>query len=77
MVQKHDLSYPVVYGLDYREEAEKLGVYTDSERGFIHPANFILRRDSILQITYSEGPLGRFQPKNVLRFIDSYRDREN
>ncbi len=43
MVERYTVGFPVVYGLDVRKEAEKIGAYFDSENGYFQPANFILR----------------------------------
>jgi len=76
MVEKHKARFPVVYGLDVRKEAEKIGAYFDSENGYFQPANFILRGGKIVQATYSSGPLGRLQAEQVLMLIDHYRKQE-
>ncbi len=73
MVEKHNARFPVVYGLDVRKEAEKIGAYFDSENGYFQPANFILRGGKIVQATYSSGPLGRLQAEQVLMLVDHYR----
>jgi len=73
MVERHKIVFPVVYGLDLRKEAEKIGSYFDSEHGYFQPANFILRNGKVVQATYSSGPLGRLQAEQVLMLIDHYR----
>ncbi len=73
MVEKHNIGFPVVYGLDVRKEAEKIDAYFDSENGYFQPANFILRDGKVVQATYSSGPLGRLQAEQVLMLIDHYR----
>ena len=76
MVEMHKARFPVVYGLDVRNEAEKIGAYFDSENGYFQPANFILRGGKIVQATYSSGPLGRLQAEQVLMLVDHYRKQE-
>lgn len=76
MVEKHKARFPVVYGLDVRNEAEKIGAYFDSENGYFQPANFILRDGKVVQATYSSGPLGRLQAEQVLMLVDHYRKQE-
>ncbi len=73
MVEKHNIGFPIVYGLDVRKEAEKIDAYFDSENGYFQPANFILRDGKVVQATYSSGPLGRLQAEQVLMLIDHYR----
>ena len=76
MVDNHKIGFPVVYGLDVRKEAEKIGAYFDSENGYFEPANFILRNEKVFQATYSSGPLGRLQAQHVLMLVDHYREEE-
>ena len=77
MVERHRVGFPVVYGLDVRKEAEKIGAYFDSERGYFQPANFMLRNGRVIQVAYSSGPLGRLQAQHVLMLIDHFRTTEN
>ncbi len=76
MVEKHKAGFPVVYGLDVRKEAEKIGAYFDSEKGYFQPTNFILRKGSVFHATYSSGPLGRLQAQHVLMLVGHYREQE-
>jgi len=76
MVERHKIGIPIVYGLDVRTEAEKIGAYFDSEGGYFQPANFILRNEKVVQATYSSGPLGRLQAEHVLMLVDHYRKQE-
>ncbi len=76
MVEKHKLGFPIVYGLDVRKEAEKIGAYFDSGNGYFQPANFILRNGKVVQATYSSGPLGRLQAQHVLMLVGHYREEE-
>ncbi len=76
MVEKHKTGFPVVYGLDVRKEAEKIDAYVDNENGYFQPATFILRDGTVVQATYSSGPLGRLQAEQVLMLIDHYRKQE-
>ena len=73
MVEKHELIFPVIYGLDVRTEADKIGAYFDSENGYFQPANFILRNGKVVHTTYSSGPLGRLQAEHVPMFVDWHR----
>ncbi len=76
MIDKHKIIFPVVYGLDVRKEADKIGAYFDSENGYFQPANFILRSGKVVQATYSSGPLGRLQAQQVLMLVGHYREQE-
>lgn len=76
MVDKHKLTFPVIYGLDVQKEADKIGAYFDSENGYFQPANFILRNGTVVQLTYSSGPLGRLQAQHVLMLVSHYREQD-
>ena len=76
MVEKYELTFPVIYGLDVRREADKIGAYFDSENGYFQPANFILRDRKVVNATYSSGPLGRLQAQHVLMLVGHYREQE-
>jgi peroxiredoxin len=76
MVDKHKIVFPVVYGLDVRKEADKIGAYFDSENGYFQPANFILRNGRVFNATYSSGPLGRLQAQHILMLVDHFRKEE-
>ncbi len=76
MVERHRVGFPIVYGLDVRKEAEKIGAYFDSENGYFQPANFILRNGRMFNATYSSGPLGRLQAQHVLMLVDHFRKEE-
>ncbi len=76
MVERHRVGFPVVYGLDVKKEAEKIGAYFDRENGYLQPANFILHNGKVVNATYSSGPLGRLQAEHVLKFVDHYRKQE-
>ena len=76
MVEKHKLTFPVIYGLDVRKEADKIGAYFDSENGYFQPANFILRNRKVVQETYSSGPLGRLHAQHVLMLVAHYLEQE-
>ena len=69
MVEKHNLTFPVIYGLDVQKEADKIGGYFDSEHGYFQPANFILRDSKVFNATYFSGPLGRLQAQLVLEVV--------
>ncbi len=73
MVEKNKIGFPVIYGLDVRKEAEKIGSYFDSEKGYLHPANFIVQKGKVISATHSSGPLGRLQAEQTLMLINHYR----
>ena len=75
-VDKHNISFPVVYGLDGPGESKKIGAYIDEEKGFFHATNFILRDGAVKHATYSTGPLGRLQAKHVSMLVGYYQGQE-
>lgn len=71
---KHNLSFPVMYGMDGPKTAELLGSYYEERRNIIHPSNFILGPDKkIVSITLSSGPVGRLTPEDVVRIVTFYK----
>ena len=69
MVEKHKLTFPVIYGLDVRKESDKIGAYFDSENDYFQPANFILHNRKVVNATSSSGALGRLQAQHVLMLV--------
>lgn len=69
-VSRHDLSFPVGYGVDAEEVAEKTGAFRDPEKGHLHATSFILRHGTVMHATYSTGPLGRLTADNTAGFIE-------
>ena len=75
-VDKHNISFPVIYGLDGPADAKKIGAYVDEDKGFFHATNFILRNGKVKHATYSTGPLGRLQAKHVSMLVGYYQGQE-
>ena len=75
-VDKHSVSFPVIYGLDGPAEADKIGGFVDDEKGFFHATNFILHKGNVKHATYSTGPLGRLQAKHVSMLVGYYQSQE-
>ena len=75
-VDKHGLTFPVIYGLDGPSESNKIGAFIDEKKGFFHATNFILRNGAVKHATYSTGPLGRLQAKNVAMLVGYYQGQE-
>ena len=69
-VDRHKLTYPVLYGLDARETMETIGGYINEEPPFLHPSGFILRPDgTIVQLVQSSGPIGRLVANDTVGVI--------
>jgi len=74
MVDRNNLTYPVLYGLDAKKTMETIGGYINEATPFLHPSGFILRPDgTIVQLVQSSGPIGRLVPKDTLGVIQYYR----
>lgn len=70
MQKAEELSFPVVYGLDVVEEADRIGAYYDADGGFFHATNLLLRNGRVFQATYSSGPIGRMRAAHVKGLVD-------
>jgi peroxiredoxin len=68
-VRRHELGFPVGWGLDVDEVASKTGAYSDDEGGYLHATSFILRDGRVTHATYSSGPLGRLRAEHVIAFV--------
>ncbi len=69
-VRRHDLTFPVGFGLDGEDVAARIGVYRDPDEGHLQATGFILRDGEVVHATYSSGPLGRLRAENVAGFVE-------
>ena len=70
---KHSILFPVAYGLNAIDIAEKTGAYYDAEKGYLHSTDFIIKPGGIISgAVYSTGPIGRYVAKDCLNLIDFY-----
>lgn len=77
MVEEGKLGFPIGYGLDVKDIAERFGAFYDEGRGFLHATGFLVRPDGkIANAVYSTGSIGRLTPADSLRLIDYYQKRE-
>ena len=66
---QNELSFPVAHSVS-RQTADTLDAYWSEEREIIQPTQFVIRGDgSIIQATYSDGPLGRILADDVCRLV--------
>ena len=64
------VSFPIGAGVT-REQAEAIGAWWEDRRGIVQPSQFLMRRDgSIIQSTYSDGPVGRLLAEDVLGLVN-------
>ncbi len=65
----NELSFAVGEGVT-RDVAEIVGGWWEDKRGIIQPTQFVLRRaGTIVQATYSDGPLGRIDAADVCGLV--------
>jgi peroxiredoxin len=65
-----EVAFPVGAGVS-RATAETVGAWWEERRGIVQPSQFVFRRDgTIVQSTYSDGPLGRLQAEDVVRLVN-------
>jgi len=65
-----EVSFPVGYGVT-REIADKLGSWWEERRSIIQPSEFIIDASGkILASSYSDGPIGRIDAADVIKWIN-------
>ena len=69
-VERHDLTFPVGFGLDGEDVATRTGAFRDPEKGHLQATSFILQDGRVVHATYSSGPLGRLQAEHVVGFVE-------
>lgn len=71
-----ELSFPVGYQVS-REMADALGSWWEDRRGIIQPSEFLLGPDDKIRASsYSDGPLGRMNPPDVVKMVNFLGSRE-
>ena len=71
MVQSHNLTFPVLYGLDAGEMAATIGAYISENKAYMHATGFVLRPDNAIELSgYSSGPISRITADDALSMID-------
>ena len=75
MIQRHGLTYPVVYGLDPEEMAREIGCTISLEEPVrLEPAGIVLRPDgTIAWSAYASGAIGRLTADDTAAIIDYYQ----
>ena len=69
-VAEHSLTFPVGYGLPFKETAGLLGAFYEERRGILHATGFLVRPDRRIAVAqYSSGPIGRLVWQDVLALI--------
>ncbi|MEM7365387.1 MAG: hypothetical protein AAF525_15300 [Pseudomonadota bacterium] len=70
------LGYPVGYGVT-REQGDAMGSWWDEERDFIQPSEFLISSTGkVLMSTYSNSPIGRMDPAEMLTLLTMMSKRQ-
>ena len=70
MVDKNNLTFPVMYGINRVATADTWGSYSEEARNILHATNFILTPEhKIAAASYSTGAVGRIEPQDALNII--------
>lgn len=70
-----ELSFPIGYGVT-RADADALGAFWEDRRSIIQPSEFILDPEGkVLFSSYSDGPLSRLDPADIIRWIN-FREKQ-
>lgn len=70
-----EVSFPVAYGVT-RADADALGSFWEDRRSIVQPSEFIVDPDGkILWSSYSDGPLGRLDAADAVRWINFRESR--
>ena len=69
-VERHRLSFPVLYDLDAHEVAEKIGAFIHEDPLYIQATGFILQPDGTIALAvYSSGAVGRLVASDTVGFL--------
>ena len=70
IVEKHSLTFPVMYGINRAATAETWGSNSEEKRNILHATNFILNPErKIVVACYSTAAVGRIEPQDALNSI--------
>ena len=75
MIQRHGLTYPIVYGLDPDEMTRKIGCSISLEKPIrLEPVGIVLRPDgTIAWSVYASGAIGRLTGDDTSAVMDYYQ----
>lgn len=69
-ISRHEITFPVAYGLDPAAVGNMTGAFWDPEKGYLHATGFMIRPDGKLAgAVYSTGPVGRYRAEDTLGLI--------
>jgi peroxiredoxin len=69
-VERHRLSFPVLYGLDAQQMEQTIGAYISTDPLYLQATNFVIRPDgTIAMAIYSSGALGRLVAADAVNYV--------
>ena len=69
-VERHRLTFPVLYGLDAREMAKMIGAFINEDPPYLQAAGFVLQPDGTVAVAvYSSGAIGRLVAADTINFL--------
>src|SRR5258707_10305411 len=69
-VERHRLTFPVLYGLDAREVAEAIGASINEEPLYLQATGFVLRPEGTVAVAvYSSSAIGRLIAADTINFL--------
>lgn len=72
-----EVNFPIGYEVT-REIADRLGSFWEDRRQIIQPSEFVLSpENTVLSSSYSDGPLGRIQAEDVVRYVTFVESQRN
>lgn len=71
-------NFPIGYGVT-RDIADTLGSWWEDRRQIIQPSEFIVNAETgkVVASSYSDGPLGRLDAKDVVKLVTFYEQMAN
>ena len=76
MVKRVGATFPIAYGLQVPQDADRVGAYWEERRKIIHATNFIIDVDrKVTQACFATGPIGRIVAEDALRSIRGAKKR--
>jgi peroxiredoxin len=69
-VERHRLTFPVLYGLDAREVAEAIGAFINEHPPYLQATGFVLRPNGTVAVAvYSSSAIGRLVAADTINFL--------
>jgi len=70
LIAKHDLTFPVAYGLDADTVTARTGAFRNTDPVFVQSTGFVLDpAGNVVVSVYSSGAIGRLLPDDVIGLI--------